>query len=653
MLNLRVCALNQGKPLKRHWFGASWANIAFRRSRPLVALVVILAIVSMRQTGTLVTYSELQVGERDLESLGGIEVVHGGGFDGNEIEKEPSSKEAPARQRLTPKPRERYETPANGRGVEAKGRMGTQSFSGSLGVNPKFPSDSNSSDRQEEGNYIGAKTIHSWLPKTALQLNNGSTVLVPEYMSRFHVPWFVPFKSFALKSTREANYRILYSPVRHAMSDGIGHSMAIVNYEIRVAQKLGIAYSHRVSNYSSLTESDVNAVEEFFGWGGNVGLTRSELQKEVCIPEGGEGTKWASELFSQRYRCNICAKLRRPNKYEMKHIVDLDESVSYQCVNGTRTHQVCDADIAKFLKKHDKAHTLFQLPTEVCEKPVSDSTFGYTKVYFWHKYWDRHSHYARQRNGLPIIPGTRSLSLSESSLTIAVHVRRGDFIHEPAVRKKRTVIEDKKYAILISRAIRIVQDEGGVFSKMPIDVIIFSEGRVIENGPLSSHSVSAQDKQYYDSEGKRRTYKWWEKLITESALKQFTKDATSTDPAVLWKDDATLRKTMSRVKVQLRIAEPTLQSMHEMSSSDIFIGSKSGLSTHAVWALSRGVSLMPSGAPIASEGMPIGPAKERICCTVGFDVRTLRLNTGKFRMYWHAYALANAASAARALKASS
>lgn len=594
-------------------------------------------------------YSPLPVKSQDVGNTVGIEVTHGGGIDAQQSFTDTTQDSAQA-ENMGEGVREVTDVMPTEKSVQkVQHAAPTDSRTANLGGWPSI-ADTDFGQREYVSKTGQPSLGHTALPNTPLQLNNGTTVYVPEHLSRFHVPWFVPHKSFRLKSLREANYRVLYSPVRHAMSDGIGHSMAIMNYEIRVAQKLDIAYSHRISNYSSLTENDTSAVEDFFGWGGNVGLNRSDLQKEACIPEGGQASAWSSDVFSRRYHCNICANIQNPNKYGLKRIVNLDESVTYQCVNRTRTHQVCDADIANFLEKHDRSHTLFQLPTEVCDKPVSDSTFGFTKVYFWHKYWDRHSHHVQLESGLSNAPSTRTLSLSEDALTIAVHVRRGDFIHEPAVRKKRIVIPDEAYAHLISRALQVVHNEGGVFSKMGIHVLIFSEGRVVESGPLSSHSVSAQDKVYYDSTGKERSFEWWEKLIAESAGQQFAKDVARSATGPLWRSKEALRNVMGRLEVQLRIAEPTLQSMHEMASSDIFIGSKSGLSTHAVWALSRGVSLIPSGAPIASEGMPTGPAKERICCTVGFDVQSLRFNTEKFRTYWHAYAVANGPSAARAVR---
>jgi hypothetical protein len=409
-------------------------------------------------------------------------------------------------------------------------------------------------------------------------LENGTVVKVPPSWSRFNTPWFVPPRTFRLKSLAEARYRVLYSPFRHAMSDGIGHSMAVLNYEIRTAHSLGVACSHRASNYSSLTATDVAAVEDFFGWGAGVAIQRAELQRSVCVPEGGPDAGWPSESWPGRFQCNTCAAIRDGNKFGIKGLVQVPSSVSYECVNKTRPQAVCRRETAAFVREHDRSHTLFQLPTEVCARPVSDSQFGDTKTYYWHKYWDRHAFPSAKRAASA--GATRDVQLSEATLSIAVHVRRGDFL-DPAVRKKRLVIPDETYAHLICRAVQVVQDEGGVFSRMPIHVHIFSEGRVVDRASVSTHGVDGQNKQYYDSGGAPRGAAWWASLIGAAA-----------------RGGALQAAVAARLRVRLRIAEPTLASMHDMVSADVFIGSKSGLSTHAIWAVARGVSMIPRGAPV-------------------------------------------------------
>lgn len=479
-------------------------------------------------------------------------------------------------------------------------------------------------------------------------LGNGTVYKIPASWPRFHTPWFVPHLTFRLKGLAEARYRVLYSPFRHSMSDGIGHSMAVLNYEIRAAHGLGLACSHRVSNYSSLSVGNARAVEDFFGWGVNVAAHRTELQHHACKSERGDGSKWSSDSWDGRFQCNNCASIRQGNKFGIRSLQEVPTHLSYECVNGTRTHKVCNSEREAYIAKNNEDHTLFQLPTDVCAKPVSDSQFGDTKTYYWHKYWDRHAFPNKHRKAdTPAGQrATRQLTLSEQELIIAVHVRRGDFL-VPEVRVKRVVLPDETYAALICRALQVVHDEGGVFSTLRIHVHIFSEGQLVDKGAISTHTVEGQNSLYYDFNNNSRDDVWWTKLIETTARKQLAQSAAP----LKWKNEKVMKALMSRLSVSLRIAEPTLASMHEMVSSDIFIGSRSGLSINAVWALARGVSLMPKGAPIDSEGLLPGGARERICCTVGYHPSSLALNAAKLREYWHAYAEANRDSVERALAA--
>jgi hypothetical protein len=488
--------------------------------------------------------------------------------------------------------------------------------------------------------------FHLQPQKMEATLRNGTVYKVPASWSRFHCPWFVPDRSFQLKSLSESRHRVLYSPFRHSMSDGIGHSMAVLNYEIRVAHSLGLAYSHRISNYSSLSVKDTRAVETFFGWGDHVPVQRTEIQHHVCRSENENDSDWSSDAWEGRFKCNTCASIRPGNKFGIKKMVHVPDTLSYVCVSSTRTHQVCNRERAEFITANNEPHTLFQLPTEVCAKPVSDSQFGDTKTYYWHKYWDRHS-FPKQLRAVTAAAGqtaSRHLTLPEGALNIAVHVRRGDFL-EPGVRVKRLVLPDQAYAELIGRALQVIKAEGGVFATLPVKVHIFSEGKVIDKSSTSSHMVDSQDKHYYDPNGVQRDAGWWKALIYTMARKHLAQRPIGGLGA------ASMIEALRRMEVRLRIAEPTLGSMHDMISADIFIGSKSGLSINAIWALARGVSLMPQGPPIGGEGMPTGAARERVCCTVAFHPSSLVFNTAKFREYWHAYALANGDSVTAAVAA--
>lgn len=525
---------------------------------------------------------------------------------------------------------------------------------------------------------------------------NGTVYKVPETWSRLHCPWFVPTATFKLKSVAEASNQILYSPFRHHLSDGIGHSMAIINFEIRLANRLGFAYSHRVANYSSLTETDSSAVEDFFGWGQGAAMQRKDLQQNACLPVGDP--VWASQRWSGRFDCNTCASLKDNNKYGLQTVIELPAHVAYKCVKKTETKVSCDADVADSTIEEYLGEvgivpsTLFQIPTAICKFPVSDGQFGLTKTYFWGKYWDRHRFPNPKRPSLDH-PTTRHLKLSESALNIAVHVRRGDFLN-PEVGKVRDVISDKTYAELLCRMIQTVLDEGGPFSEVPIHVHIYSEGRLLNLKPKSVHGIEDQDRTYYDSEGTPRAESWWKELILNTAKEQL--DAPPFGQTSLqWPGKYAMNTAMKRLHVRLHISEPTLSSMHDMVSADrkffllspaaassytvdtpshkiqgniltdyflhrflvycacllaVFLGSKSGMSMNAVWALARGVSLLPKGSPVGTEFMYHLGHSERVCCTVAYNATEASFRDDIFRKYWKGYALANGDSTEYAIR---
>lgn len=217
-----------------------------------------------------------------------------------------------------------------------------------------------------------------------------------------------------------------------------------------------------------------------------------------------------------------------------------------------------------------------------------------------------------------------------SELNVAVHVRRGDFL-DPATQEKRDITPDSTFAKVIVDALAIVDAVGGTFAEMPVTIHIYSEGKV-KGSTLSIHDVHTQDSKYYDSAGQPRDAEWWRDLILE----------TSPHPKL-----AAAHNLKKRLRVVLHISEDTLLSLHEMVSSDIFVGSKSGLSNALVWSLSRGIALIPHAGTIDSE---MG-RKGYVCCSVAFDNGTGSFIRALFKRYWKAYVMANEDSALRSTRA--
>lgn len=487
-------------------------------------------------------------------------------------------------------------------------------------------------------------------------LGNGTVQPILDDVNRFHMPWFVPRNNYRLKTRKEARNRIIYSPSSGAAGDGLGHAMASKNFLVRAAHILDLALSHTEEYYSSLTMSDKYAVDKFFGWTDGVEVRRSDLQEHVCIPPGGPGKQWDDSSANGQHKCNTCTGILPGNKYGIKKLVVIPETVVDDCMKigilNSAKKAKCEQSLTRFLQKNKEPNTLFSISDHMCNFRRSSNIFGDTKHFYWHKYWAKHGIWPAQNlaqiHKKKIL--FRELKLQEHQLTVAVHVRRGDFIEMKQVRARRKVLPDAGYAELINQALIVVNLEGGIFSNMPIAVHIYSEGKVLaKQGPLS-HNIEEQDRKYYDSGGTARDSNWWIRLIEATAKRHVRREGKSKERCIFcWRNRQEIDNMMKRLNVSLRISEHTLTSLDEMISADIFIGSVSGMSTNIVWSLTRGVSMLPVGMPVNSEGQVPG-GYEHICCTVSFDTTTFKIRADKLFSYWHEYSEANKDSAARAVK---
>lgn len=452
------------------------------------------------------------------------------------------------------------------------------------------------------------------------QADRVNVTVIPRSWNRYDLPWFVPKVNYP-KSLKDSNHRIIYAPTKRSMSDGLGHSMTAINYELLVALRFGLAYSHRRSTYSSLTAVAPDAVEDFFGWGD--GYLPRETVREECEPTGGEWT-------TDDHKCVACARLRTGGgELHMQRLVQIPYRLAHKCASYHNGREHCDVAIARFLEQHNDSHTVFQLPTEVCHHPTSDSDMNDSKGLFFAHYWRRHARRGGVFARIPSPPpSARTLRLQEARVNVAVHVRRGDFLRND-VRVKRGIMLDETYAAVIADVVAIISRVDSVFQDMPVSIHIYSEGGIEEKQPYSSHATDIQNKQYFDASGTPRDVAWWKALLR------------STLPR------SEIGGSVERIKtaeVEMHISDDTLTSLHEMIAADVFIGSRSGLSTQLVWSLSRGIVVVPMSSSNALELGKIG----QVCCSVPFDHDSGIFDASRFRRYWEAYSVANGPSAERA-----
>lgn len=445
----------------------------------------------------------------------------------------------------------------------------------------------------------------------------GEPYHVPATWNRLHVPWFQP--SFVRMLTpRESKYRYLYSPIRTAASDGIGHSMGVVNYEFNLALRFNLTYSHRVGTYSSLTDENKLAVEDFFGWG-NDEILRTEIQSEGCLPEKGS---WSS---NDSKACRVCHRPFLNGRMGIKHVVNIPEAMEYNCHCA---EERCVVITGNYVVQHSESHTIFQTPRTSCEAPPTDGNYLKTKNLFFHKYWNRHGRLPWRTDVAK--SRLRPIRLVDSELNVAVHIRRGDFL-DPKTKGGRVVTRDEVFANVVVNALAIVGEANGTLANMPVAVHIYSEGKLTSDRVTSIHAVKSQDKHYYDCNGVQRDSVWWTELITRTWQKVSNERFGG-------------RPFGRRLRVLLHISDDTLLSLHEMVSADIFVGSVSGLSNSLVWSLSRGIVLIPPYGAIRSERGKKGD----ICCSIPFHNDNGSFPHGLFRKYWAVFAKANEEAARHA-----
>ncbi|PXF46915.1 hypothetical protein BWQ96_03253 [Gracilariopsis chorda] len=493
--------------------------------------------------------------------------------------------------------------------------------------------------------------------KTVPVISDGQTVIhaskirqVPATSNRFDNPWYV-HKRVRFPTLEESRYRVLYSPLRGVASDGLGHNSGVMNAEIGIALRLGLTYTHRVSLYGSLTRDNPNAVENFFGWGHGQ-IPREFIRESFCKSSGN---------FS-RAKCQPCEGLKSNSSFhEMKfhHLVEIPYNLTYGRMwcsrSGSPLHESsnCMKQANDFVERHNQPYTIFQMPLDTCASNPVDSFFDpVTRAYLFNQYWDRHgsrSRYSTEddekkssvrftKEGIPLLRATvrrRPISYPEHALNIAIHARRGDFFMET----RRSMVSTAAFGRTVRDFMTIVQKQGGVFSRMPVIVHLYSEGINVKGSKYGGHDVSGMAKSYKDSDGTDRDAGWVTKVIRGIGLSEPEVQSSVNSTSASRKNAPRLSLFPGGLKVQLHIATNTLQSLHEMIAADMFIGSASGMSMHVVATMSRGVHLVPSFLTTYSGE----------CCHSAFDPQNGGLHDPQsVAKFWKAFTFANEASATRA-----
>jgi hypothetical protein len=409
--------------------------------------------------------------------------------------------------------------------------------------------------------------------------------------SRFDVPWD-RVRPLRTKTLAESSNRFLYSPTSPLSTDGIGHAMAQVNAEVTTALTLGITYTHRVASFGSLTSgSNMRAVEEFFGWGHGEVL-QSTVQRDVCnitqafASRAQVGANGKMSAISIGRLCPLCRTLQSSfgkdkTTLHAARAVDIPFHLSYSpkptCKQNKNSLDECAADYMARVNG-TLPNTIFRMSETGCGTLSALTNFVHSAPWFYTKYWEAHGFQwsAESRKWLPRQPYARdSISFSASDLTIAVHVRRGDFL----LAKNRRCTSSKVFARIIKSFQDVVQGHGGKFAQLPVAVYIYSEGRprLDDSSSARSHDVRKRTHDFVDIGGIVRNSSWWETLIHDAKPQN--------------NDMVSVAEYSPPISVHMRISADTLTSLHEMAAADLFIGSDSGMSWNVIGSLGRGMQL--------------------------------------------------------------
>lgn len=292
----------------------------------------------------------------------------------------------------------------------------------------------------------------------------------------------------------------------------------------------------------------------------------------------------------------------------------------------------------EFISLHGRNNTLYQMSATKCDSCPKSPDFSLSYRYFYWKYWDIHGNNSfgmmpaagRKLEGqLWTSPVTRrgQINLPEQELVVAIHARRGDFFKE----KKRTMISADVFAKVVQTTMEVIHKVGGIFSDMPVVVIVYSEGRRMGKTGGDVHEQASMDHDFVDTDGQVRDALWVHSLLLPASRIAFTnKTHTTSEIGGMFPHG---------MRVEMRVSTDVRLAVHEMASADVFIGSASDLSQYAVRVISRaGMQLLPR------YGGSIGN-----CCVGRFDGGSGQVGKkSALEQFWRMYAMANGKSAERA-----
>ena len=374
--------------------------------------------------------------------------------------------------------------------------------------------------------------------------------------------------------------RAFVTSIPTKVGDGLGHRLMMTNFDVLLAIYLEVGYIHRFSKYGSLsTTADAYSVDRMYGFIRNL-ESRNEILEKSC-----------SNITLINDKCGepnvVCKELiPRSRGGLFDNLVFLPPSIS-ECFAADsfvkREIDECSAKARKFSRKFNRPNTLFQMTPSICNRSFRVSNASLTKNFFRTEYWEERKRLGSVPEEDPVKNrvltnknestletnsrnSSRYTSISPNSVQISAHIRRGDIL----VYKGREVIPDSIYIGIICDTILRLRRQSN--RRVPITVNIFSEGiaKYIKN----NHNMLTMKPIYVNENGTKMARSYWDSAIRERL--------------------ASSNQTLENLQVDQYIATDTITAIHNMIASDIFIGSRSGLSMFVIRLLGRGIKILPT-----------------------------------------------------------
>lgn len=364
-------------------------------------------------------------------------------------------------------------------------------------------------------------------------------------------------------SPATSRHRYLVSSAGRDVGDDLGERFLVLNYERALAPSFNLTYVHRSAQYGTLTAFRRHAVDRFFGWSRERGReSRGAFLRKVCAKKGKRKVRnGCSET-------TVFCKRLIPRNGIVERLVQIPVDVA-ACFTDAGDSQRCMDALAAFAERYSEPHTMFYTPTKLCSRTLTLSDQRITHSWFFNRYW----------------PRPRTSRLDPRFVNIAVHVRRGNFLH----RRYREPILDTTYAKVIRRIASIVSEEEleDVVdpARAPVDlkfkVHVYSQGLfqprtshpvirfLVGRGLFGRHNVNDYGTKYVSEQGVETPDGYWERLLGN----------------------------LSRISVDLHVSEDTLEGVEQMIAADVFVGSDGPLSVYIAAQLSRGIPFLPVRPP--------------------------------------------------------